>query len=61
MRHFEHFPVGSIHELGATQLTSEDIIGYARSWDPMPFHLDPEAARDSPSAASWPAAGTPEP
>lgn len=48
MRHFEHFPVGSIYELGATRLTSEDIIDYARSWDPMPFHLDPEAARNSP-------------
>ncbi|MEU4659964.1 MaoC family dehydratase [Streptomyces sp. NPDC023723] len=45
MRHFEHFPVGSVYELGATRLTSEDIIGYARVYDPMPFHLDPEAAR----------------
>ncbi|XKK60618.1 dehydratase [Streptomyces sp. ARC32] len=48
MRHFEHFPVGSSYELGATRLTSEDIIGYARVYDPMPFHLDPEAAARSP-------------
>ncbi|MFF5480133.1 MaoC family dehydratase [Streptomyces sp. NPDC012935] len=47
MRYFEHFPAGATHELGATRLTSEDIIGYARTWDPMPFHLDPEAARRS--------------
>ena len=45
MRHFEHFPAGTTYELGATRLTSEDIIDYARAWDPMPFHLDPEAAR----------------
>ncbi|MGI5378935.1 MaoC family dehydratase [Streptomyces sp. CA-251387] len=48
MRHFEHFPAGTTYALGATRLTSEDIIGYARKWDPMPFHLDPEAARRSP-------------
>ncbi|WP_217166109.1 MaoC family dehydratase [Streptomyces sp. AC512_CC834] len=48
MRHFEHFPVGTAYELGATRLTSEDIIGYARAYDPMPFHLDPEAAARSP-------------
>ncbi|MFJ8536047.1 MaoC family dehydratase [Streptomyces sp. NPDC093591] len=48
MRHFEHFPAGSTYELGATRLTSEDIIDYARAWDPMPFHLDPGAARRSP-------------
>ncbi|MEW2068958.1 MaoC family dehydratase [Streptomyces sp. NPDC007346] len=48
MRHFEHFRVGSTYELGTTRLTSEDIIGYARVWDPMPFHLDPEAAARSP-------------
>ncbi|MDQ8708133.1 MaoC family dehydratase [Streptomyces sp. LHD-70] len=48
MRHFEHFPIGSTYELGSTRLTAEDIINYARTWDPMPFHLDPETARDSP-------------
>ncbi|MET8947827.1 MaoC family dehydratase [Streptomyces sp. NPDC004542] len=48
MRHFENFPEGDVHELGSTRLTSEDIIGYARSWDPMPFHLDPVVARTSP-------------
>jgi acyl dehydratase len=48
VRHFEHFPTGSTYELGSTRLTAEDIMDYARSWDPMPFHLDPEAARNSP-------------
>lgn len=48
MLHFEDFPAGNRYDLGATRVTSEDIIGYARVWDPMPFHLDPEAARRSP-------------
>lgn len=48
MRHFEDFPADSTYDLGATRLTSEDIIGYARVWDPMPFHLDPVAAGESP-------------
>lgn len=48
MYHFEDFPAGAVYELGRTRLSSDDIIGYARSWDPMPFHLDPEAARESP-------------
>ncbi|MFD7133074.1 MaoC family dehydratase [Streptomyces sp. NPDC059894] len=48
MRHFEHFTVGTTYELGATRLTTEDIIDYARAWDPMPFHLDPGAAARSP-------------
>ncbi|MFD7326362.1 MaoC family dehydratase [Streptomyces sp. NPDC059875] len=48
MRYFEDFPAGGSHELGSTRLTSEDIIAYARAFDPMPFHLDPVAARDSP-------------
>ncbi|WP_329377821.1 MaoC family dehydratase [Streptomyces sp. NBC_01351] len=48
MLHFEDFPAGSRYELGGTRVTCEEIMGYARVWDPMPFHLDPEAARRSP-------------
>jgi len=28
-------------------ITEEDIIAFARQFDPQPFHLDPDAARDS--------------
>jgi acyl dehydratase len=28
-------------------LTEEDIIAFARQWDPQPFHVDPAAAKDS--------------
>jgi len=48
MRYLEDFTPQNRYELGSTLLTSADIIQYARAYDPMPFHLDPEAARDSP-------------
>ena len=28
-------------------MTEEDIIAFARQWDPQPFHVDPVAAKDS--------------
>jgi acyl dehydratase len=34
--------------LGAIEPLSEDeIIAFARQWDPQPFHVDPEAAKGS--------------
>ena len=44
---FEDFPPGTIFELGEYHLTAEDIISYAREYDPQPFHLDEEAGRTS--------------
>ncbi len=29
-------------------LTAQEIIDYAREWDPMPFHIDEAAAKQSP-------------
>lgn len=46
-RYFEDFQVGDTFDLGATQVTAEEIITFARQFDPQPFHLDPEQARDS--------------
>jgi acyl dehydratase len=45
--YFEDFPVGEIFAFGDTLVTAEDIVEYAREWDPQPFHLDPEAAKAS--------------
>lgn len=28
-------------------LSEDDILAFARDWDPQPFHIDPEAARAS--------------
>ncbi len=47
LRYFEDFKVGDVFELGARSLTQEQIIGFAREYDPQPFHTDPEAAKSS--------------
>lgn len=44
---FEDFPEGSVREFGGITLTREEILDFARQYDPQPFHLDEEAARRS--------------
>ena len=44
---FEDFEAGQVYELGSRTVTEEEIVAFAREWDPQPFHLDPEAARES--------------
>jgi acyl dehydratase len=44
---FEDVRVGATIELGAHTFTSEEIVRFARAFDPQPFHLDPEAAAAS--------------
>lgn len=47
MRYFEDFQVGDAFELGTTSVTEEEIIAFARQFDPQPFHIDPARARES--------------
>lgn len=47
MRYFEDFQVGDTFVLGNLKVTEEDIITFARQFDPQPFHIDPERAKDS--------------
>ncbi|MFL5183446.1 MAG: MaoC family dehydratase [Microvirga sp.] len=44
---FEDVPVGETVVLGSYAFTADKIIAFARRYDPQPFHIDPEAARDS--------------
>ena len=46
--YFEDFEAGRAYELGSHTVTEDEIVGFARSWDPQPFHVDPEAAKGSP-------------
>jgi acyl dehydratase len=46
--YFEDFPVGVRRELGSRTLDEEQMVGFARQYDPQPFHIDAEAAKDSP-------------
>lgn len=46
--YFEDFTEGQVIELGPIpSLTEDEIIAFAREWDPQPFHIDPVAAKDS--------------
>jgi acyl dehydratase len=45
--YWEDFAVGQVRDLGSISATREDIIAFARQFDPQPFHLDDEAAKAS--------------
>ena len=47
MRYFEDFKVGERIELGSVTVTEEEIITFARQYDPQPFHISPEQAKRS--------------
>ena len=48
MRRFDDIPEGYESVIGTWALTAADIIAFARTWDPQPFHTDVEAAARSP-------------
>jgi acyl dehydratase len=50
-RYFEDYDIGSSAELGSVQVTEDEIVAFARRYDPQPFHTDPERAK------SWPYGG----
>ena len=45
--HFEDVEVGQTHRFGRYEVTAEEIIEYARQFDPQPFHTDEAAAKAS--------------
>ena len=46
--YFEDFRPGWMFEQGARTLSAQDIITFAREWDPQRYHTDEERARASP-------------
>jgi len=54
---FEDRQVGEIYSLGSHHFTREDVLAFARQFDPQPFHLDDAAAAQSLfgrlSASGW--------
>jgi acyl dehydratase len=46
--YFEDFPAGKVVEYGARTLSQEEIIAFARDWDPQRYHTDPVAAKKTP-------------
>ena len=48
MRYFEDFVAGESETADAVyHVTAEEIIEVGKRWDPQPFHIDPEAAKES--------------
>lgn len=47
-RWFEDYVPGDVHEFGPILVEEEEIIAFARRYDPQLIHTDPVAARDGP-------------
>ena len=45
--YWEEVEIGGRRELGTYTFSEEEIIRFARKYDPQPFHVDPEAAKQS--------------
>ncbi len=45
--YLEEFAVGARYEAGPVAVEQDEVIAFARRYDPQPFHTDPVAARDT--------------
>jgi acyl dehydratase len=46
-RYFEDYVAGAVHECGSIRVEEEEMLSFARRFDPQPIHNDPEAAKQS--------------
>ncbi len=57
MLFYEDIEVGSTHAFGHYEVTREEVLQFAETYDPQPFHLDDEAAAQTHfgrvSASGW--------
>jgi len=57
MIYYEDLEVGSTSKFGRYDVTREEVMEFARKYDPQPFHLDDEAAAQTHfgrlSASGW--------
>lgn len=55
--YFEEIEIGDVLELGEFKFTAELIKSYSQVYDPLPFHIDEEAAKNGPfgalAASGW--------
>ena len=47
MRYWEDFKVGEVEQIGGKRVDKDEIIAFARQYDPQPFHIDEAAAKQS--------------
>jgi len=46
-QYLEDFAVGQLYRSGRRRVDKEQIVAFAKEFDPQPYHLDEEAARNS--------------
>ena len=46
-RYWDDYEIGQKFDLGSTSFTADEIVDFARQYDPQSFHVDPAAARQS--------------
>lgn len=47
-RYFEDYPVGAVYVGGPVAVSEQDILDFARRYDPQPMHVDKAAAEAGP-------------
>jgi acyl dehydratase len=60
-RYFEDYVEGDVHAFGSIFVKADEIVGFAKRFDPQTFHIDPEAAKGTPFggliASGWHTSG----
>ena len=60
-RYFEDYVEGEVYRFGSIAVEADEVVAFARRFDPQSFHTDPEAAKRSPFggliASGWHTAG----
>ncbi len=46
-RYFEDYRAGNVHEVGSVRVDKDEVIEFARRYDPQVFHVDECAARNT--------------
>lgn len=47
MRYWEDFKVGEVEQIGDRKVDRDEVVAFARQFDPQPFHIDEAAAAKS--------------
>lgn len=60
-RYFEDYIEGDVYRFGSVAVEADEIVAFAKSYDPQSIHTDPEAARRGPFggliASGWQTCG----
>jgi acyl dehydratase len=46
-RYFEDYVEGDVHDCGSIAVDADEIVSFAKRYDPQTFHTDPEAAKQT--------------